>query len=109
MVKEFELDPTTDVWVLVDLHKPVHQVAPPPQPGVPEPVDEWAISTEETAVTIAASIMQHFIEQGRNVGLVARGMHSEIVNTDRGERQTLKMLEALSVVHADGGRSCRRS
>ena len=102
MVKEFELDPTTDVWVLVDLHKPVHQVAPPPQPGVPEPVDEWAISTEETSITIAASIMQHFIEQGRNVGLVARGMHSEIVNTDRGERQVLKMLEALSVVHADG-------
>ncbi len=102
MVKEFELDPTTDVWVLVDLHKPVHTVAPPPQPGVPEPVDEWAISTEETAITIAASVMQHFVEQGRNVGLVARGMHSEIVNTDRGERQTLKMLEALSVVHADG-------
>ena len=102
MVKEFELDPTTDVWVLVDLQRPVHAVAPPPQPGVPEPVDEWAISTEETAITIAASVMQHFVEQGRNVGLVARGMHSEIVNTDRGERQTLKMLEALSVVHADG-------
>jgi uncharacterized protein (DUF58 family) len=104
MVKEFELDPTTDVWVLVDLHKPVHQVAPPAQPGVPEPVDEWAVSTEETSITIAASIMQHFIEQGRNVGLVARGMHSEIVNADRGERQVLKMLEALSVVHADGDR-----
>jgi uncharacterized protein (DUF58 family) len=103
MVKEFELDPTTDVWVLVDLYKPVHQVAPPPQPGVPEPVDEWAISTEETTITIAASIMQHFIEQGRNVGLVARGMHSEIINADRGERQVMKMLEALSVVHADGG------
>jgi len=102
MVKEFELDPTTDVWVLVDLHQPVHAVAPPSQPGVPEPMDEWAISTEETAITIAASIMQHFVEQGRNVGLVARGMHSEIVHTDRGERQTLKMLEALSVVHADG-------
>ncbi len=102
MVKEFELDPTTDVWVLVDLHKGVHQVAPPPQPGVPEPLDEWAVSTEETSITIAASIMQHFIEQGRNVGLVARGMHSEIVNADRGERQVLKMLEALSVVHADG-------
>ena len=102
MVKEFELDPTTDVWVLVDLQKAVHTVAPPPQPGVPEPVDEWAISTEEMAITIAASIMQHFVEQGRNVGLIARGQHSEIVNTDRGERQTLKMLEALSVVHADG-------
>lgn len=103
MVKEFELDPTTDVWVLVDLHKGVHQVAPPPRPGVPEPVDEWAISTEETVITIAASVMQHFIEQGRNVGLVARGAHTEIVNADRGERQVLKMLEALSVVHADGG------
>ena len=102
MVKEFELDPTTDVWVLVDLQQSVHAVAPAAKPGVPEPVDEWAISTEETAITIAASVMQHFVEQGRNVGLVARGMHSEIVSTDRGERQTLKMLEALSVVHADG-------
>ncbi len=101
MVKEFELDPTTDVWVLLDLQRDVHVVAPP-QPGVPEPLDEWAVSTEETAVTIAASIMQHFIEQGRNVGLVARGMHTEVVNADRGERQTLKMLESLSVVHADG-------
>ncbi len=103
MVKEFELDPTTDVWVLLDLHAPGHVVAPPVRPGEPEPVDEWAASTEETSVTVAASVMQHFLEQGRNVGLVARGAHSEIINTDRGERQTLKMLESLAVVKADGG------
>jgi len=102
MVKEFELDPTTDVWVLLDLYHGSHVTAPPPQPGVPEPLDEWAVSTEETAVTVASSVMQHFLEQGRNVGLVARGAHTEILNTDRGERQTLKMLESLAVVHADG-------
>lgn len=102
MVKEFELDPTTDIWVLLDLYHGSHVVAPPPQPGVPEPLDEWAVSTEETAVTVAASVMQHFLEQGRNVGLVARGAHTEILNTDRGERQTLKMLESLAVIHADG-------
>jgi len=101
MVKEFELDPTTDVWVLLDLYRGSHVTAPP-QPGVPEPLDEWAVSTEETAVTVASSVMQHFLEQGRNVGLVARGAHTEILNTDRGERQTLKMLESLAVVHADG-------
>ena len=81
MVKEFELDPTTDIWVLLDLYHGSHVVAPPPQPGVPEPLDEWAVSTEETAVTVAASVMQHFLEQGRNVGLVARGAHTEILTT----------------------------
>lgn len=103
MVKEFELDPTTDVWVLLDLHAGGHVVAPLPQPGEPVPVDEWAVSTEETSVTVAASVMQHFLEQGRNVGLIARGAHTEIIHTDRGERQTLKMLESLAVVRADGG------
>jgi uncharacterized protein (DUF58 family) len=84
MVKEFELDPFADVWIVLDLDGQAHR-------GVgPE-------STEEYAVTIAASLMQHFILEGRSVGLVGQG---EFLPPDRGSRQVRKGLELLALARA---------
>jgi uncharacterized protein (DUF58 family) len=91
MVKEFELDPTSDVWVVLDLDASV-------QAGhAPE-------STEEYAVTIAASLTRRFLEANRSVGLIALGGHAEVLPADRGERQLLHVLESLAVVRATGTR-----
>jgi uncharacterized protein (DUF58 family) len=85
MVREFELDPTTDVWIVLDLNADVHTGA-----GVE--------STEEYAVTAAASLARHLLDQGRAVGLVSQ---TTTLPADRGPRQVERILEVLALVHAD--------
>jgi uncharacterized protein (DUF58 family) len=107
MVKEFDLDPTADVWLVLDLDRASHAPATRPLNFVPDdrghwPVEAWLDSTEEYAVTIIASLARHLLDQGRNVGLIASGAHLEILPADRSNRQYVKLLEALAVVRADG-------
>ena len=111
IVKEFELDPTADIWIFLDMQRGV-------QAGleIQEPIVELPAlfrprkrklllkpSTEEYAVTAAASLAQHFIRQNRAVGLVAYGQRREVLPADRGERQLTKILESLAVLQAEGG------
>jgi len=111
MVKEFELDPTADVWLFLDMDSSVHVAAP----WVPEmerrgPAVLWRErdklelipSTEEYGVTVAASLAKHFLTRGRAVGLIAHGQRREVIQADRGERQLNKILETLAVIEARG-------
>jgi uncharacterized protein (DUF58 family) len=128
-VKEFELDPTADVWIVVDLDRDVHRVLPrtqvdpnsapplrrvsltgpgkraPGGPPPPTPEDEPPIrldpSSEEYAVTIAASLASYFLRQDRAVGLMASGNRPVVLAPDRGGRQLVKILRALALVRAD--------
>jgi uncharacterized protein (DUF58 family) len=107
MVKEFELDPTADIWIVVDLEAGVQagasgMAALPNFTGGEVPLSFWLDSTEEYAVTIAASLARHFLNQNRNVGLIASSRQPISIPTDRGGRQMLKILEQLAVVRADG-------
>ena len=107
MVKEFDLDPTADVWLVLDLERSVQVVADRPATFVPNargewPIDAWLDSTTEYAVTIAASLAHRFLDQGRNVGLIATGNHHEVIPADRSARQGPKIRESLAVVRADG-------
>lgn len=89
MVKEFDAEPSADLWIVLDLHAEV-------QRGTG---DE---STEEYGVKIAASLGRHFLGQGRAVGLIAMGKEHRVLPADRGQRQLLKLLEELAVARADG-------
>lgn len=115
MVKEFELDPTADIWIVVDLERAAHVGASRSQaasamgaPGATGangdeiPLWYWLDSTEEYAVTVAASLARHFLNQNRNVGLIASSEQSVSIPTDRGGRQMIKILEQLAVARADG-------
>jgi uncharacterized protein (DUF58 family) len=84
MVREFELDPTADVWIVLDLDRDA-------QAG--SGVD----STEEYAVTAAASLARHLLDQGRAVGLVSQ---TATLPADRGPRQVERILEVLALVRA---------
>ena len=112
VVKEFELDPTADLWLIVDMDRSV-QVAAPWQPVEHDegPAILWkdsprditlAPSTEEYAVSVAASLARHFIMRNRSVGLVAHSRHREVLQADRGERQLTKILETLAVIETLG-------
>ena len=90
MVKEFDLDPAVDVWLFLDLQASM-------QAGSGEE------STEEYAVTIAASIATYLLRQDLSLGIVVNGEKREILSADRGERQIERVLELLAVVTAGAG------
>lgn len=112
MVKEFELDPTSDVWILVDMDQRHHVQANVPQtlqaramlnaPDGSLPVEFWLDSTEEYVVTLASSLTNHFLEQSRNVGMIVNNRNRDSIPADRGPRQITKILEQLAVLEADG-------
>lgn len=107
MVKEFDIDPTSDVWIVLDLDQQFHaELDFERRRAIVDDgtVEAWLDSSEEYAVTIAASIARSCIDQGRGVGLIATGSHYEIVQAERSDRTYIKMLEALAVVRADGRR-----
>lgn len=112
MVKEFELDPTADIWIYLDLAAAT-VAALPWSPPEPEPSifasagrRHWQLelppSTTEYGVTAAASLARYFIARNRAVGMNSRGRTREFVQSDRGERQLNKFLEALAVVEGVG-------
>ena len=89
MVKTFELDPTSDIWVIADMEGAI-------QAG------EGDESTEEYTVTIAASVAQRYIASNRSVGLIAFGEDYTVVEAERGQQQLSRILESLAVAKASG-------
>jgi uncharacterized protein (DUF58 family) len=102
MVKEFELDPTADVYIVLDMQERVQQQVSADRQATLNGQPRQAESTEEYAVMAAASIGRHLLEQNRVVGLVAWGQHREVIPAEREARQLFKMLEALAVLRAHG-------
>ena len=107
MVKEFELDPTADLWLVLDLEASVQAgalggAALPAMQTSDVPLSFWLDSTEEYGVTIAASLARHFLNQNRNVGLIINESPTTVIPADRGGRQMLKILEQLAVARANG-------
>ncbi|MCX2726191.1 DUF58 domain-containing protein [Thermomicrobium sp. 4228-Ro] len=103
MVKEFELDPSTDLWLVVDGDRRHHvRLSIDGGERGSTGIEAWLDSTEEYAVTIAASLARFFLEQNRAVGLIAQGARPIVLPTDRGARQLVKMLEFLADFHAEG-------
>jgi len=107
IVKEFELDPTADVWLFLDMQgavqaelvweREVTEVA-----ALRKSRPALVPSTEEYSVTIAASLARHFLARNRAVGLVAYGQKREVIVPDRGDRQLAKIMETLAVIRATG-------
>lgn len=115
IVKEFELDPTADVWILLDLERGIHVGAWWEQAWYERDLDEvWlenrgaarqaplAPNTEEYAVTCAATIAKYFLDHQRAVGLAASNHEHAFAQPDRGERQLARLLEMLAVVESNG-------
>ncbi len=88
-VKTFEMDPSSNVWIVLDLQGTVHA-------GVS---DE---SSEEYGVRIAASLAWHFLRENSMLALLASGARPVILEPARGIQQYTRILETLAAVHADG-------
>ncbi|MCP4535559.1 MAG: DUF58 domain-containing protein [Chloroflexi bacterium] len=112
MVKEFELDPLAEVWIFVDASLSVQAELPYTPPDPLMDVSWRALttrvmlppSTEEYAVSIAASLGRYFLRRGRAVGLISCGQPQvpEVLPPDRGGRQLGKILESMALLRAHG-------
>jgi uncharacterized protein (DUF58 family) len=89
MVKTFELDPASDIWVILDLEKRVNA-------GKDEE------STEEYGVRIAASVARHYIVNNRPVGMITFGKDLRVTEPERGQQQLTRILETLATAYAVG-------
>lgn len=89
MSKEFDLGLASDVWIVVDLHKDV-------QAG------ELEESTDEYAVSIAASLAQKYLRARIPVGLVAYGDERRLIPADAGAGQHDRIMDALARSAAEG-------
>ena len=88
MVKEFDLDPTIDVWIVLDLQESV-------QAG------KDMESTEEYGVTLAATLANYFLHNDLSIGLIVNDGHDLTLPLDRGTRQLDRTLEILAVAEAE--------
>ena len=124
MVKEFELDPTSDLWIVLDMEMAVQFGNPTAVPHIPRAHDEedkpnprasedyigdtlgqpvyLPPSTEEYSVAVAASVAGRLLADKRAVGLIAWGQHHEVINVDRGSRQLIRILRSLAALKAQG-------
>ncbi|HEY8167564.1 MAG TPA: DUF58 domain-containing protein [Candidatus Limnocylindrales bacterium] len=88
-VKEFDLEQTADLWIVLDLDRHV-------QAGVG---DE---STVESAVRVAASLAASALFENRAVGMTVAAQRLTTLPADRGGRQHQKIMSLLAAVGADG-------
>jgi uncharacterized protein (DUF58 family) len=111
IVKEFELDPSADVWIYLDLERDAQASRWYEEAWYERDLSSLWLrsqqlrlppSTEEYLVTIAASVAKYFLRQQRAVGFAGYGHEREIVQPDRGERQLNRLLEVLAVLRAEG-------
>lgn len=108
MVKEFDLDPIADVWIVLDLNRKLHVEKPTADRAVrPDARRFYLNSSLEYAVTAAASVAASMLERGRSVGLITWSHERQILLPDRGSRQLWKILEILAVAQLDDTPSLR--
>ena len=95
MVKEFDIGISAEAWVVVDMQQGVH-------------LGEAADNTEETSVTVAASLINRLVEMSLPVGLAMDGNNNYIFRPDSSPEHLGRLMEALAEVKAVGTTSIER-
>ncbi len=89
-VKEFDLEPSGNVWIVLDLDEGVQ-------------LGSGAESTEEYAVIFAASLFNAMLAEGRAVGLAFSGATPDFILPSRGSEHLWRVLRALAVARTAPG------
>jgi uncharacterized protein (DUF58 family) len=88
-VKEFDLEQTADVWIVLDLQRAAQ-------------VGAGDDGTVEVGVRAAAVVAERALEENRSVALTTTGSRVTVLPPDRGPRQRQKILQLLAAVDGDG-------
>ncbi|MEM9953564.1 MAG: DUF58 domain-containing protein [Chloroflexota bacterium] len=105
IVKEFEIDPLVDIWMIVDFSTEALFDAPSVRrfngtgPAMPD-ANGIPASTEEYSVVIASSLAEYFLAKERALGFVGYTPNREFYQPERGHRQVTRILETLAVARS---------
>lgn len=105
IVKEFELDPLAEIWIVLDADPKVQFERPPREDEqVLEVGQPYKLppSTFEYSVAVAASLTRYFLRLDRTTGLVSYGGNRHVIQPETGDAQQFRLLESLAVIAADG-------
>jgi uncharacterized protein (DUF58 family) len=86
-VKEFDLEPSGDLWIILDMDARVH-------------AGEGLESTEEYAVVLAASLANQMLRDNHAVGLISHAAEPIIIRPQKGHQQLWELLRILAGLHA---------
>jgi uncharacterized protein (DUF58 family) len=105
MVKEFDIDPLVDIWLLADFSASSLVEDPSLRRGGPRntiiPSSEGIPpSTEEYGVVVAASLAKYFVDAERALGFAAYTPHREVHQPERGQRQLTRILQTLAIARS---------
>lgn len=107
IVKEFELDPMVDIWVVADFSAESLVEEPSVRrrggTGTIIPIGLSAAlpdSTEEYLVSAAASLSQYFMDQERALGFAAYLPQREFQPPERSPRRLTRVMETLAVARS---------
>lgn len=106
MVKEFDLDPTAEVWVLADFAstqfvRPTRERELAREQGLTF-AEAWLDSSEEFVAAIAASVSRKAIDASRALGFLSNASSRDFRPAESSERQYLRVLSSLATARSDG-------
>ncbi len=97
LVKEFELDPLADIWLLLDLAGAASFARPYTLDGSHSADLFIPPSTVEYGIVIATSLASYFLEKERAIGFGCYSPLRQIFQPERGARQFTRILETLAL------------
>lgn len=107
MIKEFDPDPTADLWILLDLNDEgqfdLHH-----REEIPGAYKHLNTSVEYI-VSIGATLATEQLKLGKKVGLILNRRDPIRMEPDNSERQWFRIAETLAVVTSAGSRSITES
>ncbi|MBI4180544.1 MAG: DUF58 domain-containing protein [Chloroflexi bacterium] len=92
MVKKFDTDHSYSTskiaWILLDMNEKAH-------------FRQGEETSDEYAITIAASVAKKYLQDGMRVGILASDERRCLITPQRGEEQLWGILEALALIRTD--------
>ena len=111
MVKEFDRDTQTSVWIILDAQAGLY----PHLVGSQAPALDWNLiplkerghyqlprDAFEYAVSTGAALCHYYLDTGQSLGFASNGRQTSIFPAEKGSRQLNKLLFHLAGIHDDG-------
>jgi uncharacterized protein (DUF58 family) len=105
MVKEFDVDPSSEIWIVADFARQVH--IPAQRTVLMERVhrldfaEAWFESSDDAVAALAGSVARLAQESRRGIGYIEIGGRQHLLQPDQGERALHRVLERLAVARPD--------
>lgn len=111
MVKEFDQDPQSELWILIDSYsKSNFSKHEHIEKEMPDAFWAWKNQEEfklppdtfEYIISVAASLANYYINNEKSVGIACADQRMTVIPSEKGERQLGKILETLAFLEGKG-------